>query len=44
MAFTRKRPQRRAARLLLLAAAALLVAGCTDFDVRAAFPPDAATT
>jgi len=44
MAFTRKRPQRRAAILLLLAAAALLVTGCTDFDVRTAFPPDAATT
>ena len=44
MAFNRKRPQRRTALALLLAAAALFVAGCTDFDVRTAFPPDAATT
>jgi heme/copper-type cytochrome/quinol oxidase subunit 2 len=44
MAFTRKRPQRRAVLVLLLAAAALFVAGCTDFDVRTAMPPDAATT
>jgi cytochrome c oxidase subunit 2 len=44
MTFTRKRPQRRAAILLLLAVAALLVAGCTDFDPRTAFPPDAASS
>ena len=44
MAFTRKRPQRRAVLMLALAAAALLVSGCTDFDVRTAMPPDAATT
>ena len=44
MTFTRKRPQRRAAVLSLLAVAALLVAGCTDFDLRTAFPPDAAST
>jgi cytochrome c oxidase subunit 2 len=43
MSFTRKRPQRRAALVLLLAAAALLVTGCTDFDPRTAFPPDAAS-
>ncbi len=44
MTFTRKRPHRRAAILSLLAVAALLVAGCTDFDIRTAFPPDAAST
>jgi len=44
MTFTRERPQRRAGILSLLAVAALLVAGCTDFDIRTAFPPDAAST
>ncbi len=44
MTFTRKRRQRRAAILPLLALAALLVAGCTDFNIRTAFPPDAAST
>jgi cytochrome c oxidase subunit 2 len=44
MTFNRKRPQRRAAILSLLAVAAFLVAGCTDFDIRTAFPPDAAST
>jgi cytochrome c oxidase subunit 2 len=44
MTFTRKRPRGRAAILSLLAVAALLVAGCTDFDPRTAFPPDAAST
>jgi cytochrome c oxidase subunit 2 len=44
MTFTRKRPQRRAALLLLAAAAALLVTGCSDFDIRTAFPPDAASS
>jgi len=44
MTCTRKRPQRRAAVLALLAVAALLVAGCTDFNIRTAFPPDAAST
>jgi cytochrome c oxidase subunit II len=44
MTFTRTRPQRRAALLLLLAAAALLVTGCSDFNIRTAMPPDAATT
>ena len=43
MTFTRKRPQRRAALLLLLAAAALLVTGCSDFNIRTAMPPDAAS-
>ncbi|HSW43881.1 MAG TPA: cytochrome c oxidase subunit II transmembrane domain-containing protein, partial [Patescibacteria group bacterium] len=44
MTFTRTgRPHRRAAIPVLLAAAALLGAGCTDFDVRTAFPPDAAS-
>jgi cytochrome c oxidase subunit 2 len=44
MTFTRKRRRRRAAALSLLAVAALLVAGCTDFDARTAFPPDAASS
>ncbi|HYN47798.1 MAG TPA: cytochrome c oxidase subunit II transmembrane domain-containing protein, partial [Candidatus Nanopelagicales bacterium] len=44
MTFTRKRPKRRAAILSLLAVAALVVSGCTDFDIRTAFPPDAAST
>ena len=44
MTFTRKRPRGRAAILSLLALAALLVTGCTDFDPRTAFPPDAAST
>ena len=44
MRFTRKRPKRRAAILSLLAVAALVVAGCTDFNIRTAFPPDAAST
>lgn len=44
MSFTWKRPHRRAALLLLPAAAALLVTGCTDFDIRTAFPPDPAST
>jgi cytochrome c oxidase subunit 2 len=44
MTFTRKRPRPRAAILSLLAVAGLLVAGCTDFDPRTAFPPDAAST
>jgi cytochrome c oxidase subunit II len=44
MTFTGKRPRRRAAILSLMAVAALLVAGCTDFDPRTAFPPDAAST
>jgi cytochrome c oxidase subunit 2 len=44
MTSTRKRPRRRAAYLLLLATAVLLVTGCTDFDIRTAFPPDAAST
>jgi len=44
MTFTRKRPQRRATVLLFLAAAALLVTGCSDFNIRTAFPPDAAST
>ncbi len=43
MTFTRKRSHRRAALMLPLAVAALLVAGCTDFNVRSAFPPDAAS-
>ncbi len=43
MTFTQGRPQRRAVLLLLLAAAALIVTGCTDFDPRTAFPPDAAS-
>jgi cytochrome c oxidase subunit II len=44
MTFTRKTRRRRAAVLSLLAVAALLVAGCTDFDARTAFPPDAASS
>nr|MCU0479226.1 hypothetical protein [Chloroflexota bacterium] len=43
MTFTQGRPPRRAVLLLLLAAAALIVTGCTDFDPRTAFPPDAAS-
>jgi cytochrome c oxidase subunit 2 len=43
MTFTRTGPPRRAV-LLLMAATALLVAGCSDFDIRTALPPDAATT
>ncbi len=43
MTFTQGRSHRRAVLLLLLAAAALLVAGCSDFDPRTAFPPEAAT-
>ncbi len=43
MTFTRKTPHRPAAILALLAVAVLLVAGCTDFNVRTAFPPDAAS-
>jgi cytochrome c oxidase subunit 2 len=43
MSFTRKRPHRRAALLLLLVAAALLLTGCTDFNIRTAFPPDPAS-
>jgi len=43
MTFTRTRPRRPAPFVLLLAAAALLVAGCSDFDLRTALPPDAAT-
>ena len=44
MAFTWKRPQRRAVLMLVMAAAALLVSGCTDFNIRTVLPPDAATT
>ncbi len=45
MTFTGKRPRpRRAALLLLLAAAALLVTGCSDFNIRTAVPPDAASS
>jgi cytochrome c oxidase subunit 2 len=44
MTFTRKRPHRRAALLMVLAVATLLVTGCTDFDPRTAFPPDAASS
>jgi cytochrome c oxidase subunit 2 len=41
---TALKPQRRAI-LVLLAAAALLTSGCvTDFDIRTALPPEAATT
>ncbi len=43
MTFTRNGPRRRAV-LVLLAAMAILVAGCSDFDIRTAFPPDAATS
>jgi cytochrome c oxidase subunit 2 len=43
MTFTRKGPRHRAA-LVLLAAVALFVAGCSDFDIRTALPPDAATS
>ena len=44
MTFTRKRAWRRPALLLALAGAGLLVAGCTDFSIRTAMPPDAAST
>ncbi len=46
MTFTGKRPRRRRAALLLLllAAAALLVTGCSDFNIRTAVPPDAASS
>ena len=43
MTFTRMGPRRRAV-LVLLAAMAILLAGCSDFDIRTAFPPDAATS
>ena len=43
MTFTRKGPRRRTV-LLLLAATAILVAGCSDFNIRTAFPPDAASS
>ena len=44
MTFARKGPRGNAALLLVLAVATLVVTGCTDFDPRTAFPPDAASS
>jgi len=43
MTFTQARRHRRAVIPALLAVAALVVSGCTDFDIRTALPPDAAS-